>query len=86
MNKDIKQMNAVDCIKGRRSVREYTDRDISPETLRQIIETTSYAPSWKNSQTVSYLAIKNKELKNSIACNGVMGFTPNMQRGYGIYS
>lgn len=73
-------MNAVDCIRGRRSVREYTDRDISPETLRQIIETTSYAPSWKNSQTVSYLAIKNKELKNSIACNGVMGFTPNMHR------
>ena len=46
-------MNAIDCIKGRRSVREYTDRDISTETLRQIIETASYAPSWNNSQTVS---------------------------------
>lgn len=73
-------MNAIDCIKGRRSVREYTDRDISTETLRQIIETASYAPSWNNSQTVSYVAVKNRELKNRIARSGVMGFTPNMHR------
>lgn len=73
-------MNAIDCIKGRRSVREYTDQDISSQTLRQIIETTSFAPSWKNSQTVSYVAIKNQELKEKIANFGVMGFTPNMHR------
>lgn len=71
-------MNAIDCINGRRSVREYTDRDISTETLRQIIETASYAPSWNNSQTVSYVAVKNRELKNRIARSGVV-------RCYGIY-
>jgi nitroreductase len=73
-------MKAIECIRGRRSIREYTDQDISNETLRQIIETASYAPSWKNTQTVSYIAIKNQDVKNSIAQNGVLGFTPNMHR------
>lgn len=73
-------MNAVECIRGRRSVREYTEQDISSQTLREVIETSSFAPSWKNSQTVSYVAVKNPELKNRIAQYGVMGFTPNMHR------
>lgn len=73
-------MNAIDCIRGRRSVREYTDQDISTETIREIIETTSFAPSWANTQTVSYVAVKNQELKEKIGDSGVMGFTPNMHR------
>lgn len=73
-------MEAVECIKGRRSIRDYTGRDITRETLEEIVETASYAPSWKNSQTVSYIAVKNPEIKERIAREGMMSFVPNQHR------
>ena len=73
-------MEATACIKGRRSIRDYTGRDIARETLEEIVETASYAPFWKNSQTVSYIAVKNPEIKKRIAGEGVMGFIPNQHR------
>lgn len=40
-------MTAKECITGRRSIRQYTDQPVSHELLAQIVETASYAPSWK---------------------------------------
>ena len=47
-------MNAVECIKTRRSVRKFTDEMVSVDTVREIVELASYAPSWKNTQVIRW--------------------------------
>lgn len=58
-------MNAVDCIKGRRSIRRFTGQTVDHSLLEEVIETASYAPSWKHSQTIRYIAVEG-ELKDRI--------------------
>lgn len=70
-------METRDCISTRRSVRRFTDKDISEDTIKQIAELTTYAPSWKNSQTARYIAIKDKNLKDKIAKECLNGFEWN---------
>ena len=60
-------MDAKTCIKTRRSVRRFTDEKVSTETIRDLIETASYAPSWKNSQTTRYIAITDSDIKSKLA-------------------
>ncbi|MBE5882872.1 MAG: nitroreductase [Lachnospiraceae bacterium] len=59
-------MTAKECITGRRSIRQYTDQPVSHELLSQIVETASYAPSWKNTQIVRYIAVEG-DMKNKLA-------------------
>ena len=59
-------MTAKECIMGRRSIRQFTDQPVSHELLEQIIETASYAPSWKHTQIVRYIAVEG-ETKNKLA-------------------
>ena len=40
-------MNATECIKGRRSIRKFKEDAVDPKLIEEIIETASYAPSWK---------------------------------------
>ncbi len=63
-----------DCIKGRRSVRKYSDKDIPNDVLREIVDLARFSPSWKNSQTVRYHIVKNPQVRENIANNAVMGF------------
>lgn len=60
-------MEFTEVLKGRRSVRKYTDQEILDETLKEIVEAARYAPSWKNSQVVSYIIIKDEALKQKFA-------------------
>jgi len=59
-------MTAKECIKGRRSIRAFTQEAVSHELIADIVETASYAPSWKHTQIVRYIAIEG-ELKDKIA-------------------
>ena len=70
-------MNAIENIKSRRSIRKYTDEPVSHDTLEKIIEAASFAPSWKNTQIVRYIAIESPELKAKIATECTTGFTYN---------
>lgn len=70
-------MEAIECLKTRRSVRKYTDQEVERDVLNQIIETTSYAPSWKNTQIVRYIIVEDKEKISQIASLGVLGFAYN---------
>ena len=69
-------MNAVECIKGRRSIRKFTDQAVEHSILEEVIETASYAPSWKHSQTIRYIAIEG-ELKNRIGSECTSTFPNN---------
>lgn len=59
-------MNAKDCIKERRSIRKFKADPIDHALLSEIVETASYAPSWKHTQIARYIAVEG-ELKNKIA-------------------
>ena len=69
-------MNAVDCIKGRRSIRNFTDQSVDHSLLEEVIEIASYAPSWKHSQTIRYIAVEG-ELKNRIGSECTSTFPNN---------
>ncbi|MCM1221403.1 MAG: nitroreductase family protein [Lachnospiraceae bacterium] len=70
-------MELIQGIQERRSVRKFKSEPIPRETMREIVRLTSYAPSWKNTQTVRYTVVENRAILDEIAENGVMGFTYN---------
>lgn len=59
-------MDAKECIKGRRSIRKFTEAPIPCEVISEIVETASYSPSWKHTQITRYVAVTG-ELKERIA-------------------
>lgn len=60
-------MNTLDCIKERRSIRNFNSRIIEKETIEEIISCASFAPSWKNSQITRYIAIQSPDLISKVA-------------------
>ena len=59
-------MTANECIRGRRSIRKFTNQPVSRELISQVVETASYAPSWKHTQITRYIAVGG-EKKNALA-------------------
>ncbi len=59
-------MTAKECIRERRSIRKFKPDPVDHALLLEIIETASYAPSWKHTQITRYIAVEG-ELKNRIA-------------------
>lgn len=69
-------MTAKECILGRRSIRKFKSDAVDHELLKQIIETASYAPSWKHTQIARYVAVEGA-LKDKIAEEGTKMFPNN---------
>ena len=69
-------MTAKDCILSRRSIRKFTDQPVDHELLKSIVATASYAPSWKNTQIVRYIAVEGG-LKDRIAGECTTAFPNN---------
>lgn len=61
-------MTAKECITGRRSIRKFTDKPVPHELLAQIVETASYAPSWKHTQIVRYIAVEGETKQKLAQC------------------
>ena len=70
-------MEALECIKTRRSVRKFKEDIIPDEVIRELVERASYSPSWKNTQTIRYISVSDPEKIKKIAEEGVMGFALN---------
>ena len=70
-------MNAKECLETRRSIRKYKSDAIPVDVLYDIIETSKYAPSWKNTQIARYHVVTNTEMKKKIANDCVCDFTFN---------
>ncbi len=70
-------MQTIDNIKTRRSIRKFTEEPVSHELLEKVVEAASFAPSWKNTQIVRYIAIEDKALKDRIAKEFTTGFAYN---------
>lgn len=54
-------MNTINAIKTRRAVRDWTDQEISAESLQTILEAGRWAPSPLNSHPWHFTVIKNNE-------------------------
>ena len=70
-------METTACIKTRRSVRKFKEELIPDDVIKELVELASYAPSWKNTQTIRYISVSDKAVINKIAEEGVMGFALN---------
>lgn len=69
-------MKAKDCIKERRSIRKFKADPVDHALLSEIVETASYAPSWKHTQIARYIAVEG-ELKNKIAAECTDAYPKN---------
>lgn len=60
-------MDAITCIKTRRSVRKFKNEEVSKDIIEDLVLTASYAPSWKNTQTTRYIAITDSHIRQRLA-------------------
>lgn len=72
-------MDTLECIKGRRSVRRFTGEAVTKDDVLKVVESARFAPTWKNSQTVRYIAVLDAAVKDRIAAEGLGGFAWNAQ-------
>ena len=54
-------MDVLEAIKGRRSIRKYTQEPVSEEQVMQILEAGRWAPSRGNSQAWKFIVVKNAQ-------------------------
>ena len=71
-------MEALECIKTRRSVRRFTEQPVTREEIEQIVAAAAYAPSWKNTQIVRYIVL-NDEQKAHLTDECMMDFAFNQK-------
>ena len=72
-------MEALECIKTRRSVRKFTEEAVSREQMAEVVAAAAYAPSWKNTQTARYHFVTDKEKIARLASDCMMDFAYNQK-------
>lgn len=60
-------MDAIQNIRSRISVRQYSDREISEEAVRIILEAGMSGPSCVNSRDWSFVVVRDREMLNKMA-------------------
>ena len=60
-------MEVTEAIKGRRSVRKYTDTPMTDADLEALLEAARWAPSWANTQCWRLVVVKDKATKEALA-------------------
>ena len=70
-------MEALTCIKERRSIRSFQSEAVDHATVSEIVAAAAYAPSWKNTQITRYTVIEDQQIKEKIASECVLGFAYN---------
>lgn len=64
-------MTANECIRERRSIRKFSAKPVPHELLSSIVETASYAPSWKNTQITRYIAVEGEKKAALAKCTSI---------------
>ncbi|WP_148134670.1 nitroreductase family protein [Candidatus Formimonas warabiya] len=70
----------LDCIRARRSTRQFQERQIEAEHLDAILEAATWAPSGGNCQSWLFTAIQNKDILtkiNDLIREGLQRWTPD---------
>lgn len=71
-------MEAIELIKGRRSVRKFKDEKVSKDVLNKIIDAARFAPSWGNFQIARYTFVDDEAVIKQLAEDGVNDFVYNI--------
>ena len=56
-----------DAISGRRSIRQYSSDDVSPDTVRRLISMAVMAPSAHNRQPWRFVVVRDADIKLRLA-------------------
>jgi nitroreductase len=65
-------MDAIECIKTRRSIRKFKEKPVSDKLIKQILEAGMFAPSAGNMQPWHFVVITDQAIKEEIP-----KFSPN---------
>lgn len=76
--KKRRNVDAIEMIKERRSVRKFANEKVARETMEEIIEISRWAPSWANYQIARYTLVDDAATIAELANDGVKGFVYNM--------
>ncbi len=60
-------MDLMEAIKGRRSIRKYKPDPVPEEVFRTVMEAVRWSPSWANTQCWEVIAIKDPTVKSELA-------------------
>jgi len=63
----MKFMSLLDMILSRRSIRNYENKEIPQEILRQVLEAGRQAPSAANRQPIRFVVVTDIEVKNELS-------------------
>lgn len=66
-------MNIIECIKTRRSVRNYLNQPIEPQLIEDLIEAAIWAPSGKNSQPWKFCIVNDNDKISAISNASIYG-------------
>ena len=60
-------MELQEAIMKRRSVRKFTDYNVTDDEIKQLLEAARFAPSWANMQPWEFIVVRDKDVINKIA-------------------
>lgn len=66
-NSQIAEIDLLEFMKGRRSIRNWSDEHVTKEYINLLVEAASWAPSSCNRQTGRYLVIRDKQKIETIS-------------------
>lgn len=70
-------MDTIEAIRSRRSVRGFTDEDVSDEIVAQILEAGRWAPSGLNNQAWRFIIVRDPDIK--IALSQLTDYGPTIK-------
>lgn len=73
-------MNTIEAITTRRSVRQFLDQPVENDKIEAVVSAALYSPSWKNTQTVRYIAVTDPGAKEAIAAEMLPSFNADNVR------
>jgi len=65
--KEEEQMETLEAIKTRRSIRRFSDKPVEEDKLQSLLEAVRMAPSWANSQCWRFIVVKEGPAKEKIS-------------------
>lgn len=71
----------IHLVRGRRSIRQYEDRDVDPALLRRLLDATAYAPTGVNSQQLTLTVVDQRSVLHRIREQVLAGVTRCAQEG-----
>lgn len=63
-------MEVVEAIKSKRSVRAFSDQEVPPDVIRQILDAGRRAQSSRNSQPWTFVVVRQRDLLHRLAACG----------------